>query len=192
MGNEQSTLKPIILISGTSGIGKSTIAKELFNKLNIDHRQTTGMIREIIAAESTKETDPYLYHLTYDAEDPLTQFLSQARRIEKAVKACIHRCRREDSSLIIEGNHLIPELFHNAPIDLLIVITNSDQQLHKQRILQNDVHRFIDEKKFENIRIIDTYLVNEAKKYGILVVENQDSNEVIEKIIHLIENPKNA
>jgi 2-phosphoglycerate kinase len=181
-------VKPIILISGTSGIGKTKLANKLFQELDLSHKQTTGMIREVVAAESNHNRDPELFTHTFHADNPLEHFGIQVKRIEKAVKACIERCRRENASLIIEGAHLTPELFHNVPVSAFIVLTNFDSALHRERIRSRGLNIEVDDKKFSNIRKIDEYLVSEAKKYGVPVIENVDFDDVLEKVRSLLEN----
>ena len=48
MNNTLNNRATIILIGGASGTGKSTISKELSERLNIIHRIGTGFIREIV------------------------------------------------------------------------------------------------------------------------------------------------
>ncbi len=176
-------VKPIILISGTSGVGKTLLAKTLFNRFNLDHRLTTGMIREVIKTETD---EAYLHNLTFNAEDHLDNFLKQSRRIEKATKSCIARCQREGASLVIEGNHLTPELFYNLKVDVYVVLTNKDVNLHKQRILSRGLKRPFNAALFQKIRDIDRYLVEEAKKYAIPVVDNLEIGDTVKKVVKLV------
>jgi len=50
--------KPIILIGGTAGTGKSTLARELSSRLKIDHRLGTGFMREVLRSETSQAKDP--------------------------------------------------------------------------------------------------------------------------------------
>src|SRR5215471_1547226 len=114
--------KPIVLIGGTAGTGKSTLARELAWEMRFDHRLGTGFLREVAKSYHSVETAPDLYSLTFRAEKPIEHLIAQARLLKPAIEACIARARNEGTSLVIEGNHLIPAMYRDAPVDLYVVL----------------------------------------------------------------------
>ena len=61
-------MKPyVILIGSASGIGKSTIASEISNKLNIKYLIETDFIREIVRGIIGPDYAPALHKSSYDA-----------------------------------------------------------------------------------------------------------------------------
>lgn len=61
-------MKPyVILIGSASGIGKSTIASEISNKLNIKYLIETDFIREIVRGIIGSEYAPTLHKSSYNA-----------------------------------------------------------------------------------------------------------------------------
>ena len=105
--------KPIILIGGTSGTGKTTIGNILLNELSIDHSIGTGWIREITSVWIDKEKYPELFTHSFRPTTDLTpfeHFCEGTKSLLPSIKACIERARREGTSLIIEGVYLTPGL----------------------------------------------------------------------------------
>jgi 2-phosphoglycerate kinase len=161
--------KPIIIIGGTAGTGKSRLAHELCSRLSLDHRIGTGFIREIVKSQFRQEQCPELHRFTFRAERPVENLIAQARRIHAAVSACIERARKEGTSLVIEGNHLIPELYHDAGADLFVVLAAPEATEHQRR-LEGPSHqnRRISTADFRNVRLLDDYLRAEAERWRVV------------------------
>ncbi len=161
-------LKPVILIGGTAGTGKSTLARELSSHFAIDHRIGTGFIREILKSQHSEETAPELYRFTFRAERPIDNLIAQAERLRPAVTACITRAKNEGTSLVIEGNHLLPALYRDAQVDIFIVLSAPAPDEHFRRL-----HGLSHSKRqtttldFENVRRIAVWLQTEADRCGI-------------------------
>ncbi|MEM4254689.1 MAG: AAA family ATPase [Candidatus Woesearchaeota archaeon] len=172
--------KPIFLITGTAGVGKTTLARALDLRYQLDHRLGTGFIREIVKSQTNQMLDSFLYEFTFRAKKPVAHLIKQARRIYSAIDSCITRAKREGTSLVIEGNHLIPELYHTHNVAGYVILTVSDDKLLAQR-LQGGTHtrRVITEQDFQNIKKIDAYFREEAVKYQIPVIEAHSVEDVI-------------
>lgn len=160
-------VKAVILIGGTAGTGKSTLARELCYRLGIDHRLGTGFIREVVKSQVAEQICPELYRFTFRAENPAGNLLAQARRLQPAISACIRRARREGTSLVIEGTHLIPELYGSAEIDRYLVLAAPDAAEHVRRLRgPSHANRDITLADVDNVRRIDDYFRAETKRYG--------------------------
>ncbi|HKD69166.1 MAG TPA: AAA family ATPase [Candidatus Binataceae bacterium] len=160
--------KPIVLIGGTAGTGKSTLARELAWEMRFDHRLGTGFLREVAKSYHSVETAPDLYSFTFRAENPIDHLIAQARVLKPAIDACITRARNEGTSLVIEGNHLIPALYHDAQVDLFIVLCAPEAAEHHVRLHgQSHAKRRLSESDIINVRGIDEYLRAEASRYGV-------------------------
>jgi 2-phosphoglycerate kinase len=160
--------KPIVLVGGTAGTGKSTLARELSSFLGIDHRLGTGFLREVLRTETSPTKDPDLFTFTFRSENPIKTLLSQARRLRSAILACIRRARNEGTSLIIEGTHLVPELYGDVGADLMIILSAPPLEAHLRR-LQGPSHlkRMISADDFKNAVMINEYYRTEAEKCGL-------------------------
>jgi len=163
-----SLAKPIILIGGTAGTGKTTLASELSWRLGLDHRIGTGFIREIVKSQHRKEHCLELHGFTFRSEQPVANIVAQAERLRPAIIACIERARREGTSLLVEGTHLLPSLYHDVTTDLFVVLAAPELEEHKRRLHgPSHLHRQTTDADFTNVRLIVQYLGSEAARWGI-------------------------
>jgi len=168
--------KPIVLIGGTAGTGKSTLARELSTALRFDHRLGTGFLREVAKSYHSPATAPALYSFTFHAERPVDNLIAQARVMKPAIDACIARARTEGTSLVIEGNHLIPDIYHAAAVDLYVVLAAPAPREHRTRLHgQSHSKRRLSESDIANVRKIDDYLCAEAVRFGIPLILYEDN-----------------
>jgi 2-phosphoglycerate kinase len=163
-----NSTKPIILIGGTAGTGKTTLASELSWRLGLDHRIGTGFIREIVKSQHRKEDCLELHGFTFRSKQPVANIAAQARRLRPAIIACIERARREGTSLLVEGTHLLPSLYHDVMVDLFVVLAAPELEEHKKRLGgPSHLHRQTTDADFANVRLIDQHLGSEAARWGI-------------------------
>jgi 2-phosphoglycerate kinase len=165
--------KLIILIGGTAGCGKTTIARKIAASCNINHRLGTGFIREVVRSQTAQAKEPYLFTYTFDSDDPVNNLAEQSRRLMPAVIACIKRARNEGTSLIIEGNHLLPELYANCDVDRFCILEMPPVQEMAERLMgATHSQRKITIKDIESISKINDHLMIEAKKYEIPIMSD--------------------
>ncbi|GAH64941.1 unnamed protein product, partial [marine sediment metagenome] len=112
--------KPIIiLIGGSTGVGKSTIATILANRLNITRVASTDAIREVMRASVPEKLISSLKGSSYNAYKNLTfppsgaepvilGFREQVLAVNVGIEAIIERNILEKSDTIIEGAHVVP------------------------------------------------------------------------------------
>lgn len=112
--------KPIIiLIGGSTGVGKSTIATILANRLNITRVASTDAIREVMRASVPEKLISSLKGSSYNAYKNLTfppsgeepvilGFREQVLVVNVGIEAIIERNILEKSDIIIEGAHVVP------------------------------------------------------------------------------------
>ena len=88
--------KPVILIGGISGSGKTTIGNAMLNQLELDHSIGTGWVREILTTQLKKDNYPELFtHSFRPITDitPYENFIKGAKSLAPAVMACIKRTK---------------------------------------------------------------------------------------------------
>ncbi len=175
--------KPVILVGGTAGTGKSTLARELSSVLSIDHRLGTGFLREVLRSETSPAKDPDLFTFTFRSENPIKTLIAQAQRLRPAILSCIRRAKNEGTSLVIEGNHLIPELYCDVEVDLYMVLSAPSLDEHLRR-LQGPSHlkRSITAADFKHAVMINEYFRTEAEKFGAPFLLYEDN---LTKFAHL-------
>jgi 2-phosphoglycerate kinase len=172
--------KPIFLVGGAPGTGKSTLAARLSDRLAVDHRIGTGFIRAVIQSETNADAEPDLFSMTFQADDPVAHVETQARRLRPAVMACVDRARREGTSLVVEGSHLIPSLYQQASVDFFVVLAAPPPADHLSRIMgPTHANRRISEQDLSKIRALDAYYRREAARCNVPVVLYEHLDPVV-------------
>lgn len=195
----------ILLIGGSTGSGKSTVATQVAHRLGITRITSTDMIRQTMRAFFSPELMPVLHHSSFDvpmpgtmlpesAGDPgLLGFIEQARQVSVGAQAVVQRAEREGMSTLIEGVHLVPGLMQHIDISRCAVVETvifvEDPDTHashfNMRGLQTDGNRPTDHylHNFERIRQIQEYLVMQAERRGVNVLENTFIDTTIKHLL---------
>ncbi|MEO6866796.1 MAG: hypothetical protein ABI200_02120 [Gaiellales bacterium] len=196
----------IMLIGGTAGSGKSTVAQQVATRLGITRVTSTDMVRQVMRAFFSPGLMPVLHHSSFDVpvsgisvpgegalDLGLLGYLEQSRQVCVGVNAILERSERERVSTLIEGVHLVPGLV--APVDMTraavidTVVFIEDEQTHRahftMRGLQTDGSRPVDQylRGFERIRTIQDYLVDQADRRGVPVLENTYLDETVRRLV---------
>ncbi len=205
-------MKPyIILIGSASGIGKSTIASEISNKLQIKYLIESDFIREIVRGIIGSDYAPALHSSSYNAYSTLrdkSNYESRDKLIEAgfeehasfvipAIENVIKRSIKDNDSIVIEGVHLVPGLIDieqfadNAKVFFFILTI--DREEHQKRFIKRAIEIKRGGKQldyFEENRVINDDLIRKANKLNIPVIDNQDMNNAVNKIMQYIHEVK--
>ncbi len=200
----------VVLIGGTTGVGKSTIATMIANRLSIVRIVSTDAIREVMRAFFSRELMPTIHTSSFDADtalihplpphvDPVVAgFREQSLSVLVGVRAIIKRALNEGTHIIIEGAHIVPgyiapEQFPDAFI-VPLVIKVSDERQHYGHFYIREVEtqgtrpfmRYA--QYFQNIRKIQDYIVHMAGVTGGKAVECMDLDSTVFEIVDYIIN----
>ncbi len=191
----------IILLGGTSGIGKSSVALELAHILGIQQVIGTDTIREIMKNVIAPNLIPALHYSSYEAwrsipykvkeNRVVVGFREQALAVSAGVNAAIERSLNEGISLILEGVHLVPELITPHPNVTMAVMHVANSDVHKSRFVsraeathyQRDAQHYID--SMVAIADIQAYLVESARSVDVPVIENEEFGATVSSILDL-------
>jgi len=202
----------ILLIGGTSGCGKSTIATALANQLEIVRTQSTDMLREVMRTMISKRLLPVLHKSSFSAwealpvqEGRLTEdqellvadgFLAQVDLLSVASEAVIERALRERVSLIFEGVHIHQSMVERIPQDgdaliapiMLAVLKRKDL---KERIRgrgtrapERRSERYL--QHFDEIWQLQSFLLSEADRTKTPIIVNGDRDKVVREIMRTV------
>ena len=202
----------ILLIGGTSGCGKSTIATALANQLDIVRTQSTDMLREVMRTMISQRLLPVLHQSSFSAWEALPHqegrvtedqdilvadgFLAQVELLSVASEAGIERAIRERVSLIFEGVHIHQTLVERIPEDsdaliapiMLAVLKRKDL---KERIKGRGTHaperrseRYL--KHFDEIWRLQSFLLSEADRTKTPIIVNGDRDKVVREIMRTV------
>lgn len=202
----RNSKKPlIILIGGASGVGTSSMAFELANRLRLKNLISTDMIREVMRKIVSKELSPVIHKSSFDAYESIRTpsiridsviegFISHVDVVNVGIEAIIERSVKEGISTIIEGVHVVPgfirrDLLENNNI-IIFTLTVDDEESHKQRFysrcrqpwVKRSLERYME--NFDTIRKTQNFLVEQAKIHDTRVINNVDINETIDIMVN--------
>jgi 2-phosphoglycerate kinase len=211
---EELDLPLIILIGGTTGVGKSTIATQLAARLGITRIISTDAVREVMRSLFSERIMPALHVSSFEAyqairgplprsADPvIVGFEEQVRAVSVAVEALIDRSVLEGTDLILEGAHLVPGFIDSpswAPpwedkaVVIPIVITVDDEDVHRSHFFlrgvdagQRNVERYLT--SFDDIRKVQKYIRSAAQQLGAPVISSYGLDVTLAAVIdHIVE-----
>lgn len=209
----------VILIGGTTGVGKSTIATEMAHRLGITRIISTDAIREVMRSIFSRELMPALYDSSFNAwrtlrvplpasADPIIiGFREQASAVAVGVRALIERAITEGTHQIVEGVHLVPgfidlSTFSDNAFIISILITVDDEDLHRShfyiREIETEGFRPFERYRanFANIRKIGEYIETLARDHHIPIIPSHNLDVtvsvVLEEVISRVISPAEA
>lgn len=188
----------VLLIGGSTGSGKSSLATEVAHRLDVTRILSTDAVRHVMRAMISERLLPSIHRSSFEAwRDPAVvaatafgvdptvgAFREQTQHVAVAVEAVLDRAVQENLSMILEGVHLVPGLFQRFAADprlqfLHIVVWVEDETMHRHRFLERGRgarerpgRRYLD--NFDAIRCIQAHLVERAATVPVPVVENRD------------------
>ena len=199
----------IVLIGGSTGVGKSTIAAQVAERLGIVRIISTDSIREAMRAFFSKTLMPSIHYSSYEAgmavrmpvgpglDAGLLGFMEQVEMVAVGVRAIIDRAIKERTSLVVEGVHMVPgmlapEAAEERMSDVLLlplVVTVSDPELHKSHFLVREqqtsgrraLARYL--RGFDDIRKIQGFILERAATEGTLVVDNMSIDDTVGTVV---------
>jgi len=198
----------ILLVGGTTGTGKSTIATEVAHRLGVTRVTSTDFMRQTMRAFFSEEFMPSVHHSSFDARLALTRaeeeesgdaallgFLDQARNVLVGVHAALERAATERWSMVLEGVHLVPGMVTAEVPEAFVVqcvIAIEDENLHRSHFWVRDysteglrpLEKYLD--SLPQIREIQDYLVERARRQDIPVIVNDSLDHAIGEVMDLV------
>jgi 2-phosphoglycerate kinase len=195
----------IVLIGGSTGTGKSTLAAEVAHRLGITRVASTDFIRQTMRAFFSKEFMPTIHYSSFEAGaavdrdvtgDPtIVGFVDQCRHVCVGVEAAMERALAEGWSMVLEGVHLVPGILPAELAGALVVhvvVEIADVDVHRVHFHVRDVStggiRAMDKylERLDDIRRIQTYVVGRARRESVPVVENANVDRTVDEVIEIV------
>jgi 2-phosphoglycerate kinase len=196
----------VVLIGGTTGVGKSTLATQLATRLGIVRVVATDAVREVMRALFSKELMPAVHASSFEAGSVLRQppsrdavivgFREQTAAVAVGVQALVERAAMEKTHLIIEGAHVVPGFVELEPwreriLAVPLVVTIEEEEVHRghfavraQDHAGRPAQRYLD--RFEDIRRVQRYIKSQALSHGVPVIANHSFDRSLISIIDLV------
>ncbi len=198
----------IVLVSGTSGVGKSTISQKISLAMGIPTGFSSDVasrsvmrqaMRFLLGEEKAKKTFPEIFGSSFE-KDSLKWFYTHAMLTMVGVTGNIDRLVKENISAVIDGVALIPgtlpEIYFETANIVWLTIAVSDENLHYQRLAtrsETGVQRGGSKRyqqRFAAIRHNHDHLVTMAHRAGKLVIDNSSNlDDAVEQAIRRVADP---
>lgn len=195
----------IVLIGGSTGTGKSTVAAEVAHRLGITRVASTDFIRQTMRAFFSPEFMPTIHYSSFEAGQAVDQevtgdptvvgFVDQSRHVCVGVEAAIRRALTEGWSMVLEGVHLVPGLLP-AELDgvllVHVIVAIDDEEAHRMHFHVREATtggiRAMDKylAHLDDIRRLQAYIAGRARREGVPVVENANVYRTIDQVIELV------
>lgn len=205
----QRSARPLLLlICGTVGSGKSTVATEVAHLLDIVRIQSTDMMREVMRMMMSKRLLPVLHKSSFMAwqalpiqdikdrdRDQLVAdgYRSQADLLSVSCDAVSQRAVKEGVPLIIEGVHVHPDLLELSSEDSEAIMVHATLAVLKPKELksrlrgrgasipQRRAKRYLNH--FDSIWSLQSYLLSEADRCDTPIITNHDKEKSVHQVI---------
>ncbi|MGZ4257632.1 MAG: hypothetical protein ACXVRE_07710 [Gaiellaceae bacterium] len=196
----------ILLVGGATGTGKSTVATDVAYRLGITRVTSTDFVRQTMRAFFSREFMPAIHHSSFEAGRAMADdeesgdavvggFLEQTREVLVGVRAAIDRALEEGWSMVLEGVHLVPGMLPKEIEGALVVecvLGIEDAEAHASHFWIRDTdsdgvrpyEKYLD--AFDDIRLIQAYILGRARKHGVSVIENGNIEDAIGEVMELV------
>ncbi|CAK9218730.1 unnamed protein product [Sphagnum troendelagicum] len=103
----------IILVCGTACVGKSTIATQLAQRLNLPNILQTDMVYELLrtSTDAPLASTPVWARDFASPEELVKEFNRECRIVQKGLEGDIKKAVKDGKPVIIEGLHLDPAIY---------------------------------------------------------------------------------
>ncbi|MGH0038105.1 MAG: ATP cone domain-containing protein [Myxococcota bacterium] len=194
----------IILLGGTTGAGKTSVALEVARRLGIRRVMSTDSIRQVMRLTLSRDLMPAIHassfeahlgmNLPEDVEEPVIEgFLAQAAIVTVGVRALVERAIKENTSLVLDGVALVPglidlEAYAEEAHVIPLVIANLDEEAFAGRFeargdrqALRQTHRYLEH--LEAILRIQNHFLELADRHGVPIVDNVAVESSVQLII---------
>ncbi|XP_020094113.1 uncharacterized protein LOC109714096 isoform X1 [Ananas comosus] len=103
----------VILVCGTACTGKSTIATQLAQRLNLPNVLQTDMVYELLrtSTDAPLTSTPVWARDFNSSEELITEFCRECRIVRKGLAGDLKKAMKDGKPIIIEGIHLDPSIY---------------------------------------------------------------------------------
>lgn len=206
----QEPQKPvIILLGGTTGVGKTSLGLAVAQRLGISRVLSTDSIRHVMRIMLSPELMPALHASSFDAhrelpvvgddEDSVIEgFMAQTTTVSVGVRAIIERAIEENTSLVLDGVSLVPGLIDvekyrpHAHVFFLLVARLDEEAFRghfiarSERQKRRQAARYVS--RLDEIVRIQEFLLELAERHDVPIVDNITlEGSVLLVIRHVVE-----
>jgi 2-phosphoglycerate kinase len=181
----------VVLIGGTTGVGKSTLATMLAARLGVNRVIATDVIRQVLRAFFTIEAMPTVHSSAFEAGG-VSGYRDQAERVGTAIAAIVERAAAEAKPVVVEGVHVVPGGVHPhvrdrcVLVEALVVVDDPD--LHRGHFSLRPGNRPAERylASFDDIRRLQDHLCARAQSERVAIVDNENVDDALAQLMELV------
>jgi 2-phosphoglycerate kinase len=181
----------VVLIGGTTGVGKSTLATMLAARLGVNRVIATDVIRQVLRAFFTAEAMPTVHHSAFEAGG-VAGYRDQAERVGTGIAAIVERAANEGKPVVVEGVHVVPGGVHPRVrercvlVEALVIV--DDPELHRAhfglRPGTRPAERYL--ARFDDIRRLQDHLWARARSERVAIIDNENVDNALARLMELV------
>ena len=149
----------LLIIVGTSGVGKSTMSARLASELGFSKVASTDTVREALRTQITPSESPALHRSSFESAggSAVEDWGETVEAVSEGVRAVIQRALEKRGDLLLEGVHYLPnkevigEWRDAGGIATGVVLYVTSESMHRGMIANREKH---------NGKQVDHYLDN--------------------------------
>jgi 2-phosphoglycerate kinase len=181
----------VVVIGGTTGVGKSTLAAMLAARLGVNRVIATDVIRQVLRAFFTHEAMPTVHGSAFEVGG-IAGYRDQAERVGTGIAAIVERAAAEGKPVVVEGVHVVPGGVHPRVrercvlVEALVVVDDPD--LHRGHFSLRPgirpAERYLEH--FEEIRRLQDHLWERARSESVAIIDNTNVDHTLARLMELV------
>jgi len=173
----------LLVITGSSGVGKSTLSARAAASLGFSKSASTDTIREALRTQFDTDELPALHRSSFESAGSgvVEDWHETVKVLSEGVAAVVRRASMKGSDLLLEGVHLIPgaQILNDwrgaGGIACGVVLYVEEGDRHQRFIMRRERHNnrglahYLD--NLDRIREIQNEMVSNGRDAGWLVMD---------------------
>ena len=173
----------LLVITGSSGVGKSTISARAAVSLGLSKSASTDTIREALRTQFSSEQAPALHRSSFEpaGNGTIEDWHATVVVLSEAIRAVVNRAISKRSDLLLEGVHIIPGSGilegwrESGGVASGVLLHVEDEDTHRQFIRMREKHNgrglghYLD--NLDRIRAIQEEMLEKADESGWLILD---------------------
>ena len=173
----------LLVITGSSGVGKSTLSARAAASLGFSKSASTDTIREALRTQFDADELPALHRSSFESAGSgvVEDWHETVKVLSEGVAAVVRRASMKGSDLLLEGVHVIPgaQMLNDwrgaGGIACGVVLYVEEEDRHQRFIVRRERHNnrglahYLD--NLDRIREIQNEMVSNGRDAGWLVMD---------------------
>ena len=181
----------LLVITGSSGVGKSTLSARAAASLGFSKSASTDTIREALRTQFDADELPALHRSSFESAGSgvVEDWHETVKVLSEGVAAVVERASMKGSDLLLEGVHVIPDAqilddWRGAGgIACGVVLYVAGEDRHQRFIVRRERHNnrglahYLD--NLNRIREIQSEMVSNGREAGWLVMDASTQDDPV-------------